>query len=164
MEQCKQPTANFLVQLTHNGTLVTVKITKSYGLIEATDLWTQCEKFLTRADVCHQANQKKQMMKGRIWDLLTVRAHQSLAQYKSEYTFIGVICGPFLLKIIIRLATMDSRATISIIHAQLSKIDTYAAGVVGDVEKITEFFTNNLDRLKASGANLNDEVDTLFKV
>ena len=59
---------------------------------------------------------------------------------------------------------MDSRATISIIHAQLSKIDTYAAGVVGDVEKITEFFTNNLDRLKASGANLNDEVDTLFKV
>ena len=35
--------------------------------------------------------------------------------------------------------------------------------VVGDVEKITEFFTDSLDRLKASGANLNDEVDNLFK-
>ena len=58
---------------------------------------------------------------------------------------------------------MDSRATISIIRAQLNDIETYAAGVVGDVEKITEFFTDNLDRLKASGANLNDEVDTLFK-
>ena len=58
---------------------------------------------------------------------------------------------------------MDSRATISIIGAQLNNIDAYAAGVAGDVEKITEFFTDNLDRLKASGANLEDEVDTLFK-
>ena len=31
------------------------------------------------------------------------------------------------------------------------------------MEKITEFFNNNLDWLKESGANLNDEVDTLFK-
>ena len=31
------------------------------------------------------------------------------------------------------------------------------------MEKITEFFTDNLDRLKAYGANLKDEVDTLFK-
>ena len=58
---------------------------------------------------------------------------------------------------------MDSRATISIIHAQLNDIDAYATGVVGDVEKITEFFTDNLDRLKASGANLDDEVDNLSK-
>ena len=59
---------------------------------------------------------------------------------------------------------MDSRATtISIIRAQINDIDAYAAGVVGDVDKITEFFTNNLDRLKASGENLDNEVDTLFK-
>ena len=44
---------------------------------------------------------------------------------------------------------MDSRATISIIRAQLNNIDAYASGVVGDVEKITEFFTDNLDRLNA---------------
>jgi hypothetical protein len=35
--------------------------------------------------------------------------------------------------------------------------------VTGDVEKIAEFFTVNLDQLKASGANLDDEVDILFK-
>ena len=93
-----------------------------------------------------------------------MRAQQSLAQYESEYTLGGVICGPLLLKIIILSATMDSRATISIIRAQLNDIDAYAARVVGDVEKITEFFTNNLDRLKASGANLDNEVDILFKV
>ena len=58
---------------------------------------------------------------------------------------------------------MDSRATISIICAQLNNINAYAARIVGDVERITEFFTDNLDRLKASGAKLNNEVDTLFK-
>ena len=46
---------------------------------------------------------------------------------------------------------MDSRSTISILRSQLNDIDAYAVGVVGDVEKITEFFTDNLDRLKASG-------------
>ena len=118
---------------------------------------------MTGADAQHQANQNNQMMQVSIWDLFTMRAQQSLAQYESEYTFGGVICGPLLLKIIICLAPMDSRATISIIRAQLNDIDAYAAGVTGDVEKITEFFTHNLDRLKASGANLDNEVDTLFK-
>ena len=90
-------------------------------------------------------------------------AQRSLTQYELEYTFNGIICGPFLLKIIISSATMDSRATISIIHSQLNDIDAYAAGVTGDVKKITEFFIDNLDQIKASGANLHDEVDTLFK-
>ena len=31
------------------------------------------------------------------------------------------------------------------------------------MEKITEFFTDNLDRLKVSGATLDDEVDIFFK-
>ena len=118
---------------------------------------------MTGADARHRANQNNQMMQVRIWDLLTMRAQQSLTPYESEYTFNSIICGPLLLKIIIRLATMDSRATISIIRAQLNNFDAYAARVAGDVEKITGFFTDNLDRIKASGANLDDEVDTLLK-
>ena len=91
------------------------------------------------------------MMQVSIWDSLTMRAQQSLAQHELEYTLGGVICRPLLLKVIICLATMDSRSTISILRAQLNDIDAYAAGVTGDVEKITELFTANLDRLNASG-------------
>ena len=58
---------------------------------------------------------------------------------------------------------MDSRSTISIPQAQLNNIDAYAARVTGDVEKITEFFTDNLNRLKASGETLDDKVEILFK-
>jgi hypothetical protein len=103
------------------------------------------------------------MMQESIWGSLTMRAQQSLDQHEPDYIFGVVICGPLLLKVIIRSATMDSRSTISILRAQLNDIEAYAAGVTGDVKKITEFFTDNLDRLNASGANLDDEVDVLFK-
>ena len=152
-----------LFNVTHNGAIITIDITKFYRRIELTELWIQCGRFMTGADAQHQASQNNQMMQVSIWDLLTMLAQKSLAQYKLEYTFGGVIYGPLLLKIIIRVATMDSRATISIIYTQLNDIDAYASRVVGDVEKITEFFPDNLDWLKASGANLNNEVDTLFK-
>ncbi len=42
---------------------------------------------MTGADAQHQANQDNQMMQVSIWDLLTMRAQQSLARYKLEYTF-----------------------------------------------------------------------------
>jgi hypothetical protein len=118
---------------------------------------------MTGVDAQHCANQNNQMIQESIWGSLTMRAQQSLAQHEPDYIFGGVICGPLLLKVIIRSATMKSRFTMSILQAQLNNIDTYAAGVTGDVEKITEFFTDNLDRLNASGANLDNKVDVLFK-
>ncbi len=70
---------------------------------------------MTGVDAQHQANQTNQRMQVSIWDLLTMQTQQSLAKYKLEYTFGGVICGPLLLTVIICMATMDSRATIPII-------------------------------------------------
>ena len=83
---------------------------------------------MTGVDAQHQASQNNQMMQVSIWDLLMMRARQSLAQHELEYTLGGDICGPLLLKVIICLATMDSRSTISILRAQLHNIDAYAPG------------------------------------
>lgn len=152
-----------LFNIIHNGTALVIDLLKEYGRIDVLDLRAQCERFMIGADSQHRAHQNNQMMQACVWDSLTLSAQQRLSQFESEYTFGGVICGPLLLKIIIRMATMDSRATISIIRAQLNDIDAYAAGVNGDVEKVTEYFSSNLERLKASGANLDDEVDVLFK-
>jgi hypothetical protein len=152
-----------LFNFTHNGAAIQIDITKSYGRIDLNELRIQCGRFMTGVDAQHRAHQNNQMMQESIWGSLTMRAQQSLAQHEPDYIVGGVVCGPLLLKVIIRSATMDSRSTISILRAQLNDIDSYAAGVSGDVEKITEFFTDNLDRLNASGANLDDEVDVLFK-
>ena len=118
---------------------------------------------MTGIDATLRVNQNNQMMQASIWKLLTLRAQQSLTQYQAEYNFDGVICGLLLLKIIVRTATMDSRENISIIRARLKDIDDHAAGVNGDVEQITKFFADNLERLKALGASLNDKEDVLFK-
>ena len=101
------------------------------------------------------------MTHASIWESLTLRTQQSLTQYKAEYTFNTVTCGPLLLKIIIRMATMDTRATISIIRAQLNGIEALKAVVTDNMGQITEFFTENLERLKAYGANTDDKVDVL---
>jgi hypothetical protein len=86
-----------------------------------------------------------------------------LAQYKTEYTLGHHLCGPLLLKVIIRMSTMDSRATVSILRAKLKDIASYAIGVSGDVEKITAYFTKNASLIKAAGASVSDPVDILFK-
>ena len=82
-----QQTAVF--NITHNGAVIAIDITKSYGRINLTKLWTQCEKFMTGADTQHRANQNYQMMQMSIWDLLTMRAQQSLTQHESDYTLVA---------------------------------------------------------------------------
>jgi len=94
------------------------------------------------------------MLQTCIWGSLTRRAQQRLTQYEAEYTFNGLFCGPLLLKVIIRTVTGNSRVTISPIQARLNDIDAYATEVNGNVEMITEFFTENFEQLKAYGANL----------
>ena len=71
-----------LFNITHNGTLIAIDITRSYRHIDLAKLRTQCAQFMTRADAQHQASQNNQMMQLSIWDFLTMRARQSLAQYE----------------------------------------------------------------------------------
>ena len=51
-----------LFNITHNGAVIAIDITKSYGRIDLTKLWTQCRRFMTGADAQHRANQNNQMM------------------------------------------------------------------------------------------------------
>jgi len=80
-----------LFDITHNGAVIAIDITKSDGRIDLTELWTQCGQFMTGADAQHQANQNNQMVQMSIWNLITMRAQQSLAQHESEYTLGGII-------------------------------------------------------------------------
>ena len=59
-----------LFNITHNGTIIAINITKSYGRIELTELWIQCGRFMTRVDAQHQGNENNQMMQVSICDSL----------------------------------------------------------------------------------------------
>ena len=65
--------------ITHNGAVIAIDITKSYGHLDLTDIWTQCDRYMTGADAQHQANHNSQMMQVSIWESLTIKAQQSLA-------------------------------------------------------------------------------------
>jgi hypothetical protein len=46
-----------LFNITHNGEVIAIDITKSYGHIALTELWIQCGQFMTGADAEQGANQ-----------------------------------------------------------------------------------------------------------
>jgi hypothetical protein len=90
----------WLFNITHNGDPSTISITKEHHYIEMAALRAQCKRFMIGEDSQHRAHQNNQMLQAYIWELLTRRAQQRLAQYKDEYTFNGLCCGPLLLNII----------------------------------------------------------------
>ena len=99
---------------------------------------------MTGSNANQQASQNNQMLQECIWNSLTPLVQWWLVQYETEYTLGHHLCGPLLLKFIMQMATMDSRATISILRSNLNDISSYAVGVSGDVEKIMAYFTKNV--------------------
>ena len=63
---------------------IKIDITLAYGRINLKSLQTQCKQFMTGVDAQNHANQNNQMMQASIWDSLTLRAQQGLAQYKQN--------------------------------------------------------------------------------
>jgi hypothetical protein len=147
----------------HHGATVQINLVTSYGCISLTDLRKQCARFMIGSDANQRASQNNQMLQECIWNSITPLVQRRLEQYETEYTLGHHLCGPLLLKVIIRMSTMDSRATISILQAKLNNIASYAIGVSGDVEKITAYFTKNVSQIKAAGASVSDPVDIVFK-
>ena len=97
-----------------------------------------------------------------------MRAQHRLVQYEDEYTVNGLCCRPLLLNLIKRTVTGNPRATIRAIteghRSQLNHIEAYADKVEGNVEMITEYFTEHLGQLKAYGAILDNPMKILVKV
>ena len=59
-----------------------------------------------------RANQNNHMMAECILSSLTPECQLKLTQYEKEYTIGGTICAALLFKVLMRMSTMDSVATI----------------------------------------------------
>jgi hypothetical protein len=91
-----------------------VDIIKSYGHIYETTLKSACERFCKPGGVHSQtrAKQNNRMMSICFAKLLTDDAQARLLTHWNEYTFDGAEYAPLMYKIIMRLATINSIATI----------------------------------------------------
>jgi hypothetical protein len=72
------------------------------------------------------------------------------------------VCGPLLFKVLMRVATMDSVATIKALKAELLGLNAYAVEVKGDVKQILAKFVEVGNRLRAAGEEVKSTQDYLF--
>jgi hypothetical protein len=144
-------------------TTVQINIIKEYARIPLAELKTQCARFMTGMDKDKRAAQNNHMMQKCIYDSLTAACKLSLVQYEPEYMWDEQICAPLLLKVLMRLATMDSVATIKSLKNAMNNLADYAVEVKGEVPKITAKFVEIRNRLRAAGAEVDDSQDVLFR-
>jgi len=94
---------------------------------------------------------------------LMASAKASLLTYRNEYTFDGIEYAPFMYKISMRLATIDSVATTQTLRDNLQNLGVFAAMNKGNINKINVEFDTNYSQLLARGATLDDPIGILFE-
>jgi hypothetical protein len=72
-------------------------------------------------------------------------------------------CGALLLKIIIRKAHMDTRATVSFIRTSLSSLDTKMMALDSDISKFNAYVKTQVIALEARGETTTDLLVNVFK-
>jgi hypothetical protein len=134
-----------------------VDIIKEYGQIDEVTLKTVCERFCKagEADTESLAKQNNGMLAVCLGKSLTAEAQARLLTYRNEYTSIGVEYAPLMYKIIMRLATIDTVATMQVLRDNLNNLGVFAATVNGDINKeINGKFDKNYTQLLASGVSV----------
>jgi hypothetical protein len=94
--------------------------------------------------------------------LLMAEAQARLLTYRNEYTFDSVEYAPLLYKIIMRLTTINSIATMQTLQENLQNLGVFAATVNDDINKIHGKFDRNHLQLLAHGTTIGIPIGLLF--
>jgi hypothetical protein len=117
-----------------------------------------------------RAAQNNEMMTKCILSSLTEPARDQLLVAKHSWTMndedpvnpTNVPVAALLYKEIMRLTTLDTRATNKALRDNLKALPEYCVQVKGDVDKINSYFMQNLNQLLARGEGADDKEDILF--
>jgi len=82
---------------------------------------------------------------------------------QNEYYVGNTSCGAAYLKVIIREAQIDTRATVLHLRGKLSSLDTYISTISFDIVKFNEYVKDLMDSLTARGETTHDLLANLFK-
>ena len=95
-------------------------------------------------------------------DQLLVAKHSWILSDEDPVNPTNVAVGALLYKEIMRLTTLDTRATNKALRDNLKALPEYCIQVKGDVDKINSYFMQNLNQLLARGEGADDKEDILF--
>jgi len=95
-------------------------------------------------------------------DQLLVAKHSWILSNEDPINPTNVAVAALLYKEIMRLTTLDTRATNKALRDNLKALPEYCIQVKGDVDKINSNFMQNLNQLLARGEGADDKEDSLF--
>ena len=95
-------------------------------------------------------------------DQLLVAKHSWILSDDDPINPTNVAVAALLYKEIMRLTTLDTRATNKALRDNLKALPEYCIQVKGDVDKVNSYFMQNLTQLLARGEGADDKEDILF--
>ena len=94
---------------------------------------------------------------------LSTEAKAKVILESAKYTIADETDGLIFFKVIMSLAQVDTRATISVIRTRLSSIDSKIIELDDDIKEFNRYVKTNLGDLAARGENTTDLLVNLFK-
>jgi hypothetical protein len=94
---------------------------------------------------------------------LTEEAKNEVALEAAQYTIAGVADGLLFFKVIVGLAHVDTRATITVIRTRLSTLDAKISELQDNIVELNEFVKTQQAGLVARGERTSDLLVNLFK-
>jgi hypothetical protein len=131
-----------------------------YGQIPIADMKTQVTTYIAQPN---RNAQNSFMMFECLSKSLTVEALNSVLTEVTDYTVNDIPSGPLFLKVIIRKAYIDTRATTAHVRTSLSCLDSYILTINCDIKLFHDYVRGLRNDLAARGEVTNDLMFNLFK-
>ena len=145
-----------------------VDIISAYGLIDQQTLKTQTDLFVLPHGP--ESDTRKSQNNAQMWRCLmatlTDDAKAKVIAFRNEFEHMQdnqtFTSAPLLLKTMMRLATLDNKATSETLRNNLRELPAYAAKVK-NIDEIHTYFDVNYSQLKARGEEYDDKMPTLWQ-
>jgi hypothetical protein len=136
------------------------KLLDDYGQIPIADIEANVATYI---DQPNRNAQNSFMMFECLSKSLTVEALNAVLSEVDTYTVTNIPSGPLFLKVIIRKAYIDTRATTAHVRTSLSCLDSYILTINCDIKLFHEYVRGLRNDLAARGEVTNDLMFNLFK-
>ncbi len=98
-----------------------------------------------------RAHQNSAMSGQCLYNTLSTNAQNKVSPYANEYHINGVISGLILLRVIVAVTHVDTRAAADQILTQLERLDEKMIAFDSDIQKFNQFVHDKLAELRAQG-------------
>jgi hypothetical protein len=131
-----------------------------YGLLSIANVQARAATWLGNNSRAAQASrQLAQCITNSLGDAITMK----LLLRASEYTVTGVEDGPCMLKTLISVVNIQTRATVSCVRSALKRLPELMHELESDITAFNSVVGEHIDKLNAMGASCEDLLNHLFE-